>query len=78
MSDPKPLQVKAASDTDETISDLATKATVTKRASAGLYPIEYTVFYRGTYVMDVTGADGQVNERSNECVAPNPTWTRLD
>lgn len=55
MSDP--LQIKAASDGSTTISSLAT---VEKTAAAGLYPIEYTVYYRGTYVMDVTGPDGQV------------------
>lgn len=60
MADPLALQVIAASDTSTTISSLAT---VTKTAAGGLYPIEYTVYHRGTYVMSVTGADGQVNER---------------
>lgn len=56
MSDP--LQVLPASDGSASISDLAT---VSKTASGGIYPMEYTLHYRGTYVMNVTGADGQVN-----------------
>ena len=37
--------------------------TVTKEASGGLYPMEYTLNNRGTYVMNVTGLDGQVRLR---------------
>lgn len=48
----------AASDGSTTISD---DATVEKSASGGLYPMEYTVHYRGTYVINVTGVDGQVS-----------------
>lgn len=69
MSDP--LQVMAASDDSTTISGLAI---VTKTAAAGLYPIEYTVYYRGTYVMNVTGPDGQVNELMPPCLES----TRID
>ncbi|CAM9800578.1 unnamed protein product [Ectocarpus sp. 6 AP-2014] len=54
MSDP--LQVMAASDGSTSISDMIT---VNKTASGGVYPMEYTLHYRGTYVMNVTGADGQ-------------------
>ncbi|CAN0479990.1 unnamed protein product [Scytosiphon promiscuus] len=55
MSDP--LQVMAASDGSTLISDMVT---VNKTASGGVYPIEYTLHYGGTYVMNVTGPDGQV------------------
>lgn len=55
MSDP--LQVMAASDGSTSISDMIT---VNKTASGGVYPMEYILHYRGTYVMNVTGADGQV------------------
>lgn len=61
MSDP--LQVMAASDSSTIISDMAA---VEKTASGGWYPIEYTVFYSGTYVMKVTGPDGQVNQPTNQ------------
>lgn len=40
---------------------ISDKAEVSKEASGGVYPIEYTLYYRGTYVMNVTGIDGQVN-----------------
>lgn len=56
MSDP--LQVVPASDGSASISDLTT---VNKTASGGIYPMEYTLHYRGMYVMNVTGPDGQVN-----------------
>lgn len=55
MSDP--LQVMAASDGSTSISDMAS---VNKTASGGIYPMEYTLHYGGTYVMNVTGPDGQV------------------
>ena len=54
-----PLQVVPASDGSTTISN---GATVEKSASGGLYPMEYTVHYRGTYVMSVTGVDGEVRD----------------
>lgn len=56
MSDP--LTVMPASDDSAANTNWAT---VEKTATGGLYPIEYTVHYRGTYVMSVTGPDGQVN-----------------
>lgn len=64
MSDP--LKVMPASDSSTTISN---EATVVKTATGGLYPMEYTVYYRGTYVMNVTGADGQVKERTNKSIS---------
>ena len=71
MSDP--LRIMAASDDSTNISDLST---IEKTAAAGLYPIEYTVYYRGTYVMSVTGADGQVNARTNwDCASLTQTST---
>lgn len=55
-----PLQVLPSSDNSTNVSDTAT---VIKEASGGLYPMEYTLSYRGTYVMNVTGLDGQVRCR---------------
>ena len=46
-----------ASDGSKVISD---KAVISMEPSGGVYPIEYTLYYRGTYVMSVTGLDGQV------------------
>ncbi|CAN0540556.1 unnamed protein product, partial [Scytosiphon promiscuus] len=45
-----PLQVKPASDNSTSVSDMAA---VTKEASGGLYPMEYTLHNRGTYAMNV-------------------------
>lgn len=56
MSDP--LQVIAGSDGSTTINDTAV---VTKDAWGGVYPIQYTLWYRGTYVMNVVGPTGQVD-----------------
>ena len=55
-----PIRVVPASDGSTRISDFAE---VSKEASGGVYPIEYTLHYRGTYVMNVTSPHGQVNPR---------------
>lgn len=60
MSDP--LSVMAASDGSTVVSDMTV---VTKEPSGGIYPMEYTLNFRGTYVMNVTGPDGQVDTERN-------------
>lgn len=55
MSDP--LEVIAGSDGSTLISN---NVVVTKDASGGVYPMQYTLWYQGTYVMNVVGPNGQV------------------
>lgn len=59
MSDP--LQVIAGSDASTRISDMVV---VTKEAFGGIYPMKYTVWYQGTYAMNITGPNGQVRATS--------------
>lgn len=54
-----PMQVIAGSDGSTYISDMAV---VTKDAAGGVYPMRYTLWYRGTYVMNVVGPTGQVRQ----------------
>lgn len=69
MSDP--LNVMDASDDASANIDWAT---VDKPASGGKYPMEYTVHYRGTYVINVTGPDGQVKRREGNAYIPYITF----
>lgn len=79
MSDP--LQVIAGSDGSTTINDTAV---VMKDASGGVYPIQYTLWYRGTYAMNVVGPTGQVGRSllkhlellDGVCLSANSTCAR--
>lgn len=55
----------AASDGSAIVSNMTF---VTKDASGGVYPMEYTLNYKGTYVLNVTGLDAEVIVRLDEVI----------